>query len=92
MQTLDGKEAAPTAIVDRPYIGAIVQSVGTGTVDFEPGDYLVQAVYAWRDTSGAIHRSTPSDPYRLTVLTPSLLDTWTIYAATGSFTGRADAV
>lgn len=92
VQTLDGKEAAPTAIVDRPYIGAIVQSSGGAPIDFDPGDYLVQAVYAWRDTSGAIHRSTPSDPYRLTVLAASVLDTWTIYAATGSFTGRADAM
>ena len=92
VQTLDGKEVAPTAIVDRPYIGAIVQSSAGLPVDFDPGDYLVQAVYAWRDASGAIHRSTPSDPYRLTVLAASVLDTWTIYAATGSFTGRSDAV
>lgn len=92
VQTLDGKEAAPTAIVDRPYIGAIVQSSAGAPVDFDPGDYLVQAVYAWRDASGAIHRSTPSDPYRLTVLAASVLDTWTIYAATGSFTGRSDAM
>lgn len=92
VQTLDGKEAAPTAIVDRPYIGAIVQSSAGSPVDFDPGDYLVQAVYAWRDTSGAIHRSTPSDPYRLTVAVASVLDTWTIYAATGSFTGRTDAM
>lgn len=92
VQTLDGKEAAPTAIVDRPYIGAIVQSSAGSPVDFDPGDYLVQAVYAWRDASGAIHRSTPSDPYRLTVAAGSTLDTWTIYAATGSFTGRTDAM
>ena len=92
VQTLDGKEVAPTAIVDRPYIGAIVQSAAGSPVDFDPGDYLVQAVYAWRDASGAIHRSTPSDPYRLTVAVASVLDTWTIYAATGSFTGRADAM
>lgn len=92
VQTLDGKEVAPTAIVDRPYIGAIVQSTAGAPVDFDPGDYLVQAVYAWRDASGAIHRSTPSDPYRLTVGVASVLDTWTIYAATGSFTGRSDAM
>ena len=92
VQTLDGKEVAPTAIVDRPYIGAIVQSSAGLPVDFDPGDYLVQAVYAWRDASGAMHRSTPSDPYRLTVLAASTFDTWTIYAATGSFTGRADAI
>ena len=92
VQTLDGKEVAPTAIVDRPYIGAIVQSSAGLPVDFDPGDYLVQAVYAWRDASGAMHRSTPSDPYRLTVLAASTFDTWTIYAATGSFTGRADAM
>lgn len=92
VQTLDGKEVAPTAIVDRPYISFIGQSAAGSPVDFDPGDYLVQAVYAWRDASGAMHRSTPSDPYRLTVLAASTFDTWTIYAATGSFTGRADAM
>lgn len=92
VQTLDGKATAPTAIVDRPYIGAIVQSVAGAPVDFLPGDYLVQAVYAWRDTSGAMHRSTPSDPYRLNVAIAATTDTWTIYAAAGSFTARSDAM
>jgi hypothetical protein len=65
------------------------QSAGGVQVDFQDGDYLLQAVLAYRDAQGNIHRSTPSDPCRVTV--SGAQDTWTIYHSGASYLNRDDA-
>ena len=94
VQTLDGKEAAETAIIDRPYIGAVVRSGGGVAVDFTDGVYLIQAVLTYRDAGGNLHRSTPSDPYRVVVTNSASAaqNTWTIYHSLPDYLSRTDAV
>lgn len=89
VQTIDGQQAAETAIIDRPYIGSVRQNGGGVQIDFQDGDYLVQAVLAYRDAQGNIHRSAPSDPCRVTVA--GAQDTWTIYHSGASYLNRDDA-
>jgi len=89
VQTIDGQQAAETAIVDRPYIGSVRQNGGGVQVDFQDGDYLLQAVLAYRDAQGNVHRSAPSDPCRVTV--SGAQDTWTIYHSGASYLNRDDA-
>lgn len=91
VQTLDGTASGETAIVDRPRIGAIVRSGGGVAVDFTPGDYLVTAIFQYRDAQGCIHRSAPADPYRLTV-SGAAQDTWTIYHSAAHYLDRDDAM
>jgi hypothetical protein len=90
VQTLDGSATTEAAIIDRPHISGIVRSNGGFAIDFANGDYLVQACFAYRDAAGNMHRSAPSDPYRITVL--GAQDTWTIYYSRASYLDRTDAV
>jgi hypothetical protein len=89
VQTLDSTAAAETAIVDRPRIGAVVRSGGGVAIDFTPGDYLLTAIFVYRDAFGNVHRSAPADPYRLTVV--GAQDTWTIYYSAANYLTRDDA-
>lgn len=91
LQQADGERFAEMTLVDRPVIGAIIgSSAGTAT-DFLPGDYLVQAVASYRDAYGNIHRSTPSDPYRMvSVAAPLTSLSWQIWFGFQSYTSRND--
>lgn len=89
VQTLDGTASGESAIVDRPRVGAIVRSGGGVQIDWTDGDYLVTAIFTYRDAFGMVHRSAPADPYRLTVT--GAQDTWTIYYSIATFLDRDDA-
>jgi hypothetical protein len=89
LQQADGERFAEVTLVDRPIIGAVVGSNSGTANDFTQGDYLIQCVASYRDAYGNVHRSTPSDPYRMvSVASPLTSRTWTIYFGYQSYTNR----
>lgn len=90
VQQSDGERFAEVALVDRPAIHDI-QTGNTGTpLEMKAGDYLIQAVAVYRDSMGNVHRSAPSDPYRLIQPTSSIPLTWIISFSNQSYTLRDD--
>lgn len=91
LQQIDGEAVGEMTLADRPHI-YFVSATNAGTVDdFKEGDYLIQAVATYRDSAGNVHRSTPSDPYRM-VVGVTTTRTWTIYFSYQSYTNRNDLV
>jgi hypothetical protein len=89
LQQIDGERVGEVTLADRPHVW-FVSATNAGAVDdFAAGDYLIQAVASYRDSAGNIHRSTPSDPYRM-VVGGVTARTWTIYYSPTSYTNRND--
>lgn len=91
VQQSDGERFAEVALVDRPVIHQIVASNAGTTWQMTPGDYLVQAIAAYRDSAGNVHRSTPSDPFRMVqAAAPNTGRTLSITFSYQSYTNRND--
>ena len=89
LQQIDGERVGEVTLADRPHVYHVATANNGAVDEFVTGDYLIQAVAAYRDSAGNVHRSTPSDPYRMVVggTTPR---EWTIYYSPTSYTNRAD--
>lgn len=87
-QQIDGERVGEVTLADRPRIFQVTFSDASVAADFLAGDYLLQAVACYRDSAGNIHRSTPSDPYRLAM--PGNKLTLRVQYAYQSYTTRAD--
>ena len=88
VQQVDGERLAEITLADRPKLSAVALSNAGAVNSFIAGSYLLYAVAVYRDSRGLVHRSTPSDPYRLTVTT--LYRVWTAYVSAQQFTNRDD--
>ena len=89
VQQVDGERMAEATLADRPKLAAVDLTNAGAVNTMIAGSYVLQAVAVYRDSRGLVHRSTPSDPYRLTVTTT--YQTWTVYVSTQQFTNRDDA-
>jgi hypothetical protein len=91
VQQVDGERMAEATLADRPKLGAVALTNSGTANSFGPGSYLLYAVAVYRDSRGLVHRSTPSDPYRLTIAnTSSTYRVWTVYVSTQQYTNRDD--
>ena len=91
LQQIDGEAVGEMTLSDRPHVYFVAPTNAGAVDDFKEGDYLIQAVATYRDSAGNVHRSTPSDPYRMVVGTTTTR-TWTIYFSFQSYTNRNDVV
>lgn len=95
VQQVDGERMAEATLADRPKLAAVDLSNAGAVNTMIAGTYLLYAVAVYRDSRGLVHRSTPSDPYRLTVPVTggasTAYQTWTVYVSTQQWTNRDDA-